>query len=53
MSILHTALQFQSDFFCLLLQLIVFLFPSVEEFEERLCKSVNEDRLAKAGIFRN
>ena len=32
----------------LLLQLTVFLFPSVEQFEEKLCSAVNEDRLAKA-----
>ena len=31
-----------------LFQLVIFLFPSVEQFEEHLCNCVNEDRLNKA-----
>eukprot|EP00795_Rhopilema_esculentum_P007191 gene7191-12860_t len=35
---------------CYIGKLSLFLFPSVEKFEENLCRAVNEDRLAKYAI---
>lgn len=35
---------------CYINKLSVFLFPSVEQFEEKLCNAVNEDRLAKYAV---
>eukprot|EP00112_Aurelia_sp_Birch-Aquarium-sp1_P012360 Seg26.6 transcript_id=Seg26.6/GoldUCD/mRNA.D3Y31 product=Nephrocystin-4 protein_id=Seg26.6/GoldUCD/D3Y31 len=35
---------------CYLNKLCIYLFPTVEQFEEKLCKAVNEDRRLKHGI---